>query len=125
MCYLRVRATPLVRVKAKFTVRFTVSCQPKILIIGEFDCEIDSVSPEWSCSHSRHIPDVQVAGKSDGQVIMINHGGRVEAHRWDAGTGTWVGLGEVQDAVDNEQVFVVELDGKVTRTSNGEGGDEK
>ncbi|KAJ3022552.1 hypothetical protein HKX48_005870 [Thoreauomyces humboldtii] len=42
-------------------------------------------------------------GKKDGQVLMVNAGGMVEAHQWSASENQWVKIGEVVDAVGNDR----------------------
>eukprot|EP00047_Mylnosiga_fluctuans_P005335 m.239885 g.239885 ORF g.239885 m.239885 type:complete len:750 (+) comp13564_c0_seq1:11-2260(+) len=51
-------------------------------------------------------------GKSEGDPLLVRHGGKVEAYQWVG--GTWVFTGEVTDAVDNkkETPFTIELDGR-------------
>ena len=44
------RATPLLRVIVKFTVENTVCMSLRLTAYGEFDCEVDYDSQEWSCS---------------------------------------------------------------------------
>ena len=45
------RAAPLVRAKAKFTVKNAVCGKWKTRTYGVFDCEFHFHSHEWSCSH--------------------------------------------------------------------------
>ncbi len=47
-----VRATPLLRVKAKITVKNAVCRSLRLAASGEFDCDFDFDSQEWSCSES-------------------------------------------------------------------------
>ena len=44
------RATPLLRVIVKFTVKNAVCMGLRLPAYGEFDCEFDYDSQEWSCS---------------------------------------------------------------------------
>ncbi len=46
------RATPLLRVIVKITVKFPVCSEPKTHAYGDFDGEFDYDSPEWGCSKS-------------------------------------------------------------------------
>ncbi len=47
----KIRATPLLRVKAKITVKNTVCLSLRLAAYGEFDCDFDFDSQEWSCSN--------------------------------------------------------------------------
>ena len=47
-----VRATPLLRVKVKFTVKNAVCESLRPTASGECDCEFGFDSQEWSCSRS-------------------------------------------------------------------------
>lgn len=38
-------------------------------------------------------------GKSEGQVIMVNNNGTVEAHQWSSQTQTWQKIGDVVGGV--------------------------
>ncbi|KAI8920303.1 WD40-repeat-containing domain protein [Powellomyces hirtus] len=42
-------------------------------------------------------------GQKEGQVIMVNIGGSVEAHQWNGSEGKWHKIGEVVDAVGNQR----------------------
>ena len=44
------RATPLLRVKVKITVKFPVCSKPKTHTYGVFDRDFGFDSQEWSCS---------------------------------------------------------------------------
>ena len=44
------RATQLLIVKVKFAVKNAVSCRRRLLAYGDFDCELDFDSQDWSCS---------------------------------------------------------------------------
>ena len=50
---LSLKAAPLVRVRVKFTVK-TLHAWSGAPVYGEFDCEFDFDSHEWSCSHASH-----------------------------------------------------------------------
>ena len=45
-----VRAAPLLRVKVKFTVKKAICMSLPLAAYGEFDCDFDFDSQEWSCS---------------------------------------------------------------------------
>ena len=47
-----IRATPLLRVIVKFTVKNAVCMSLRLAADGEFDCEFDYDSQEWSCSYA-------------------------------------------------------------------------
>ncbi|KAJ3180693.1 hypothetical protein HDU87_001806 [Geranomyces variabilis] len=42
-------------------------------------------------------------GQKDGQVVMVNVGGSVEAHQWSSAENKWNKVGEVVDAVGNQR----------------------
>ncbi|KAJ3163096.1 hypothetical protein HDU86_002265, partial [Geranomyces michiganensis] len=42
-------------------------------------------------------------GQKDGQVVMVNVGGSVEAHQWSSAENKWNKIGEVVDAVGNQR----------------------
>ena len=46
----RMRANTLLKVIVKFTVKITVCMSLRLAAYGEFDCEFDYDSQEWSCS---------------------------------------------------------------------------
>ncbi len=47
----QMRATPLVRGKARFTVKNAVCCKWKTRTYDVFDCDFHFCSHKWSCSH--------------------------------------------------------------------------
>ncbi len=55
-----VRATPLLRVKAKITVKNAVCMSLRLAAYGEFDFDFDYDSQEWSCSQSKEMGNTPV-----------------------------------------------------------------
>ena len=51
LCVRLYRAAPLVRVKTKITVKNAVCEESSATAYGDFDCEFDFDSHEWSCAH--------------------------------------------------------------------------
>ena len=78
------RATPLLRLKVKSTVKNTVCMSLRLAAYGEFDCEFAFDSQEWSCSNPSALPRcgmnsdisaaplVRVKAKSQSQRRMLS-----------------------------------------------------
>ena len=66
------RATPLLRGKAKFTVKNAVRCKWKTWTYGGFDCDFHFCSHEWRCSHSRILDRAQVNTNGDLTELKVH-----------------------------------------------------
>ncbi len=60
------RATPLLKVIVKYTVKKAVCTSPRLTAYGELDCEFDFDSQEWSCSYTCISSTQGYAGKPPG-----------------------------------------------------------
>ena len=66
------RAAPLVRVKAKFTVRNAVCCRRRRITYGVLYCEFGFDSPEWSRSQvgGRGWPTWTASGRCSSKRVL-------------------------------------------------------
>ena len=60
-------------------------------------------------------------GASNGAVLVVNNKGRMEAHTWDAIKQKWEFQGLVQDAVEPDYTFSIELDGRAMKLHYNKG----